>query len=229
MAAMTLTSPCPQLLAGSHHVAVGRFTEDAKWCSVTLRLNYCSRTKIGPPRSLVCCSFSKVDRKVLLKPISAVGSGLEATITDPKDNVVSIKNFEVVLESKDEDKMQVRVDLPGKETQIVFDKVLRNLARSAPPVPGFRREKGGKTSKVPKEFLLQILGEDRVTNFVIQEIVTSTLADYATKENLTVKDNKINTLQTAEELKSVFVPGNDFGFNATLELEKSTEESSELP
>lgn len=38
---------------------------------------------------------------------------------------------------------QVRVDLPGKETQIVFEKVLRNLARSAPPVPGFRREKGG--------------------------------------------------------------------------------------
>lgn len=38
---------------------------------------------------------------------------------------------------------QVRVDLPGKETQIVFEKILRNLARTAPPVPGFRREKGG--------------------------------------------------------------------------------------
>lgn len=106
--------------------------------------------------------------------------------------------------------------------------------------------------QVPKDFLLQILGEDRVTNFVIQEIVSSTLADYVEKaspfyylsacfldvarltflkstihqENLTVKDNKINTIQTAEELKSVFIPGNDFGFNATLELEKSTEESS---
>lgn len=103
--------------------------------------------------------------------------------------------------------------------------------------------------QVPKDFLLQILGEDRVTNFTIQEIVTTTLADYANKacpfciistcfhdttrltslhtiihqENLTVKDNKINTIQTAEELKSLFIPGNDFGFNATLELETVTE------
>lgn len=38
---------------------------------------------------------------------------------------------------------QVRVDLTGDATQRVFDKVLTNLARSAPPIPGFRREKGG--------------------------------------------------------------------------------------
>ncbi|GFP97292.1 hypothetical protein PHJA_001873300, partial [Phtheirospermum japonicum] len=165
-------------------------------------------------------------KRLLLEPISAVGSGLEASIADTKDNVITIKNVEIVVESKDDDKMQVRVDLAGKETEIVFDKVLRNLARSAPPVPGFRREKGGDCLIIPKDFLLQILGEDRVTNFVIQEIVSSTLADYVKKENLTVKDNKINTIQTAEELKSAFVPGSDFGFNATLELEKSTEESS---
>ncbi|KAK4426542.1 hypothetical protein Salat_1422800 [Sesamum alatum] len=41
--------------------------------------------------------------------------------------------------------VQVRVDLTGKETEIVFEKTLRNLARTAPPFPGFRREKGGMT------------------------------------------------------------------------------------
>lgn len=35
--------------------------------------------------------------------------------------------------------------------------------------------------QVPRDFLLQILGEDRVTKFVIQEIITSTLADYVKK------------------------------------------------
>lgn len=35
------------------------------------------------------------------------------------------------------------MDLTGDATQRVFDKVLTNLARSAPPIPGFRREKGG--------------------------------------------------------------------------------------
>ncbi|PHT80139.1 hypothetical protein T459_18191 [Capsicum annuum] len=99
-------------------------------------------------------------------------------------------------------------------------------AGSAPPVPGFRRERGGKTSKVPRDFLLQILGEERVTNFVIPEIVTSSLADYVKKENLTVKDNKISTTQTADELKSSFDPGTQFGFNATLELEKAKTEAT---
>ncbi|KAG6406120.1 hypothetical protein SASPL_133717 [Salvia splendens] len=180
-------------------------------------------------RSLIHCGSSRMGKRLPLKPISAVGSGLEATITDPDKNQISIKNVEIVVESKDDDKMQVRVDLPGKETLIVSEKILRNLARTAPPVPGFRREKGGKTSKVPKDFLMQIIGEDRVTKFTIQEIVSTTLADYVKKastfysENLSVKENKINTIQTAEELKSLFTPGNDFGFNATLELEKATE------
>jgi hypothetical protein len=41
-----------------------------------------------------------------------------------------------------------------------------------------------------------------------------------------VKDNKINTTQTAEELMSVFTPGKEFGFNAILELESSEIETS---
>ena len=36
------------------------------------------------------------------------------------------------------------MDLTGDETEKVFDQVLTNLARTAPPVPGFRRQKGGK-------------------------------------------------------------------------------------
>jgi len=33
------------------------------------------------------------------------------------------------------------------------------------------------------------------------------------------KDWKISTTQTAEQLKKSFTPGNDFGFNVTLEPE----------
>ncbi|KAL7085868.1 hypothetical protein ACP275_14G303900 [Erythranthe tilingii] len=216
---MTLASPLFQ------NPRIGAaLSKDVKSNSLALRINYCSGIKFPCSRPL------KASERLLFKPISAVSLGLEASITEP--NVISVKNVEIVVESQDDDKIQVsfgsvfalRVDLLGKETQTVFDKVLRSLARSAPPVPGFRREKGGKTTKVPTDFLLQILGEARVTNFVIQEIVSSTLADYVKKENLTVKENKVNTIQTAEELKLAFVPGKDFGFNATLEFEKPTEE-----
>ena len=41
-----------------------------------------------------------------------------------------------------------------------------------------------------------------------------------------MKDKKITTTPASEELKSLFAPGNEFGFNATLELEESESESS---
>lgn len=45
------------------------------------------------------------------------------------------------------------------------------------------------------------------------------------QEKLKVK-NKFNTTQTAEELKSAFAPGSEFGFNATVEFEKSETEAT---
>ncbi|XP_027176682.1 uncharacterized protein LOC113775847 isoform X4 [Coffea eugenioides] len=227
MAIFTLTSPSLKLLKRSdfvefqslhpcvqiyHHASLTKFGN-------TTTINRCHRESITP-------SFSKQYLQHLAKSVSAVRSGLEASIADPEENAVHVKNAKIVVESRDDAKLQVRVDLGGEETRLVFEKVLTNLARAAPPVPGFRRQKGGKTSKVPKDFLLQMLGEERVTNFVIQEIVSSTLADYTKKENLTVKGNKINTIQTAEELRSSFVPGKEFGFSATLELEILTAETS---
>ncbi|URD84791.1 Bacterial trigger factor protein (TF) [Musa troglodytarum] len=67
---------------------------------------------------------------------------------------------------------------------------------------------------VPKSFLLQMLGRDRVTKFLIQEIVGITIGDY---ENLKVK-SQFKTIQTAEELEAAFTPGSEFGFNAVSRL-----------
>nr|XP_007131911.1 hypothetical protein PHAVU_011G051000g [Phaseolus vulgaris]ESW03905.1 hypothetical protein PHAVU_011G051000g [Phaseolus vulgaris] len=77
----------------------------------------------------------------------------------------------------------------------------------------------GKSSKIPKDFLVQILGEERVIKFAIQEILNSTMADYVKKENMDEKEWKISTTQTAEQLKKSFTPGNDFGFNVIIEPE----------
>ncbi|OMO88698.1 hypothetical protein CCACVL1_08256 [Corchorus capsularis] len=76
------------------------------------------------------------------KPITAFATGLEASISDADENVITLKDAKIVVESRDENKIQLRVDVTGKETQKVFDKVLTDLARQAPPIPGFRREKG---------------------------------------------------------------------------------------
>ncbi|KAF7805316.1 uncharacterized protein G2W53_037477 [Senna tora] len=150
-------------------------------------------------------------------PIIALASGLEASVTDSNQNSPILKNAKILVQSQDANKLQLRVDLTGDQTERVFNQVLTNLARTAPPIPGFRRQKGGKTSKVPTSFLLQTLGEERVTKFVIQEILNSTMADYVRKENLDVKDWNISTIQTAEELKKSFRPGNEFGFCVIIE------------
>ncbi|XP_077229241.1 bacterial trigger factor isoform X2 [Tasmannia lanceolata] len=165
------------------------------------------------------------DFRNLSWPICAVGSGLEASITDSEENDINLKNVKIVVESRDDDKIHVRVDVSGEETEKAFDVVVTNLARTAPPVPGFRRKKGGKTSNVPKSFLLQILGRARVTKFVIQEIVSSTMADYVKKASLKVK-NKFKTTQAMEELELAFTPGSEFGFNATMDIEKSQTETT---
>ncbi|XP_031395104.1 uncharacterized protein LOC116206382 [Punica granatum] len=176
------------------------------------------------PRPLVCRIQRVRCPGYLPEPLSAARSGLEASITDEDVKAITLKDAKIAVESQNENEMQLRVDVTGEETQRVFDMVLVNLARTAPPIPGFRRQKGGKTSKVPKDFLLQMLGEERVTKFVIQEIVTSSMTDYVKKENLRVKDKKMSTTQTVEELRSLFSPGNDFAFNAILELESSEAE-----
>ncbi|GLT66492.1 hypothetical protein SLA2020_388540 [Shorea laevis] len=121
----------------------------------------------------LCRSSHRRGLTSLPKRISASSSGLEASITDKKGDAIPLKNAKIVIESQDENKIQLRVEVTGDETQKVFDQAKR------------RKNIPGKwLLTIPKSFLLQILGEQRVTKFVIQEIVNSTMADFVEKENL---------------------------------------------
>lgn len=191
-------------------------------------VTFCSTLQESSKRLSYVHRLSGRDHREILKPIPAVGSGLEASMTESKGGILTFKGVEITVESEDAEKIKLRVDLTGEDTQKAFDVVLSNLARSAPPIPGFRRQKGGKTAKVPKNLLLDIIGKDRVRNFVIREIVTSAAARYVEEEKLTVKDDKINTTQTEDELKQSFLPGNAFGFNVELELVNQETETASI-
>ncbi|KAJ1286613.1 hypothetical protein BS78_03G365700 [Paspalum vaginatum] len=163
-----------------------------------------------------------------LLPVSAVGSGRDSSITEAdRKSDLSLENVKTSVVSRDDEKINVRVQLPGKATQKVFDEALTILARDAPPVPGFRKSKGGKTSNIPSSILLQMLGKDRVTKFVLQEILSITIEEFVKKEKLKVKP-EIKTTQSESEMESTFTPGSAFGFNVILQLEKSdSDEDSE--
>ncbi|KAA3453176.1 Trigger factor [Gossypium australe] len=64
-----------------------------------------------------CCCFNRkiklhenqqiLSRKYRRKPISALASGLEASISDADDKLIALKDAKIVVESKDENKIQV--------------------------------------------------------------------------------------------------------------------------
>ncbi|KAK2435662.1 bacterial trigger factor [Trifolium repens] len=200
----------------THGVRVASFTTtpNAKSRGPTFSLSFFSnRTSLD-----ILSTPTGTKLRHINAPISAVNSGLEASTTDSYDISDFLTDVTVVAQpGDDQNKMQLRVDLTGDQTQKVFDKILINLGRTAPPVPGFRMQKGGKSSKIPKDFLLQMLGEERVTKFAIQEILNCTMADYAKKENLDAKDKKVSTVQTEQELKKSFKAGKRFSFNVLIE------------
>ncbi|TVU36203.1 hypothetical protein EJB05_18127 [Eragrostis curvula] len=195
--------------------------------SVRSQIKVCNGCSCLMPTKVLLVSGGRSLRNTFL-PVPAVGSGRGSSITaDESKRNLSLENVKISIVSRDDEKINVRVQLPGKATQKVFDEALVILARDAPPVPGFRKSKGGKTSNIPSSILLQMLGKSRVTKFVLQEILSMTIGEFVKKENLKVNP-EIMTTQSEAEIESAFKPGSAFGFNVMLQLEKSdTDEDSE--
>ncbi|GBG80941.1 hypothetical protein CBR_g31497 [Chara braunii] len=139
----------------------------------------------------------------------------QAKKAEPK---LEVKNAQVVAHPAEDGIVHVRVDVSAEDTQQVFDRLLVEMGKSAPPVPGFRRSKGGKTASVPKTVLINMLGVNRVKGFVVERIVNATLGEYVEKEGLKVKKDAARTRQSSEELLELFQAGQPFGFDADLEL-----------
>ncbi|CAL4960020.1 unnamed protein product [Urochloa decumbens] len=206
-------------------------------------IKICGASKCRLPAQGLLVSSGGTSSRRTFHAVSAVGSGRDSSVTEAeRKSDLSLENVKTSIVSRDDETINVRVQLPGKATQKVFDEALTILARDAPPVPGFRKSKGGKTSNVsvckpfflylalliiPSSILLQMLGRSRVTKFVLQEILSITIEEFVKKENLKVNP-EIKTTQTEDEMESSFTPGSAFGFNVIMQLEKSdSDEGSE--
>ncbi|KAK9146105.1 hypothetical protein Sjap_006008 [Stephania japonica] len=128
--------------------------------------------------------------KHVFQPTCAVQTGLKGPVPNFKDIDSTLKDAQVVVESRDDDTIQVRVDLTGWETHKVFDNVLTNLARVAPPLPGFRNKKR-KAFHVPNAYIIRAIGKERITKFVVQEIVTSTVTTYVKKASKSESEERV--------------------------------------
>ncbi|KAM0896745.1 hypothetical protein ACQ4PT_023017 [Festuca glaucescens] len=81
-------------------------------------------------------------------PVSAARSGRGSSVAEEEKTGLLLDSFKTSVVSRNDEKINLRIDLPGKVTQKVFDQALTSLARDAPPVPGFRRSKGGTSPHI---------------------------------------------------------------------------------
>nr|XP_027066728.1 uncharacterized protein LOC113692508 isoform X4 [Coffea arabica] len=117
MAIFTLTSPLLKLLKRSD------FVEFQSLHHCVQIYHHASLTKFGNSTTINRChressthSFSKQYLRHLAKSVSAVRSGLEASIADPEENAVHVKNAKIVVESRDDAKLQVSL----QEYQLLY-------------------------------------------------------------------------------------------------------------
>ncbi|KAK4740924.1 hypothetical protein SAY87_024512 [Trapa incisa] len=155
----------------------------------------------------------RIHRK-LLPPTYAVTSGT-------KDADVSSSQFEDFSISttyvNDHTELKVNVEVSGAKTREIFDNVFDKMIAAAQPIPGFRREKGGKTPNIPRDILLEVLGSSKVYKQVIKTIINSAISKYVLKNNLKVSKN-LKVEQSYEDLEAIFEPDETFSFDAMLQL-----------
>lgn len=140
--------------------------------------------------------------------------------------VAAFPDVNVQSEGQKEGKVPVKVSVGGSFTQSTYDRVVRELAASTPAMPGFRKSKGGKNANIPSKMIVQMLGQKRVSGFVVETIVTDVLADWAEDEGLEV-DKQAKVDQKHEELVTSFKPGKALEFTAVLNLVQSEVEETE--
>ncbi|KAK9725159.1 hypothetical protein RND81_05G126300 [Saponaria officinalis] len=121
------------------------------------RLTYCTIQQEFQKSLLYVNQRRGRDPRRVLKPMCAASSGLETSVGDKAGSTITLKKVDIVVESQDANKMKLRVDLPAEETQKVFDVILSKLARSAPPTPGFRSQKGAKSCRFQRTCFLTYL------------------------------------------------------------------------
>ncbi|XP_042401474.1 trigger factor-like isoform X3 [Zingiber officinale] len=187
---------------------------------------FCSRL-LTSPRTRICASVSL--KRVSSENFRRIGCripnailAISSDLGNIGESLATFEDFTVTTTNMGDREIKIRVDASGARTQANFDNAFSKLVAAAQPIPGFRRVKGGKTPDIPKDVLLHIIGPSKVYKQSIKKLINTTVAEFVEKKSLKVtKDLRVE--QSFEELESKFQPGDDFGFDATLQFQVAIE------
>ena len=123
--------------------------------------------------------------------------------------------MKVTQEKLPDSQIGLEIEIPAALSQKTYEKVVKNLARSA-NIPGFRK------GKVPRQILVQRLGQQRIKAAALEEIIQDSLKEAIEQESIESLGNyKLRT--SFEDLIAQFKPGEPLTFSAAVDVPPEVE------
>ncbi|NET56444.1 MAG: trigger factor [Symploca sp. SIO2E6] len=117
--------------------------------------------------------------------------------------------MKITQERLPDSQLGLEIEIPAETTKKVYEKVVRNLSRSA-NIPGFRK------GKVPRQILLQRMGVERIKEAAVEDLVQDSLKQAIEQENIEALGN-YKLISKFDELSSKFKPGEPLIFSASVD------------
>lgn len=105
----------------------------------------------------------------------------------------------------------LEIEIPSATTKQTYEKVVQNLSRTA-NIPGFRK------GKVPRQILIQRLGNVRVKAAALEELIQDGLEQALKQESIEALGN-YQLITSFEELIDQFKPGEPLTYKASVDVE----------
>jgi trigger factor len=119
-------------------------------------------------------------------------------------------SYKVTQEKLPDSQVGLEIEIPSERSQQAYDQVITQFMRSA-TIPGFRK------GKVPRQVVLQQLGQARIKAAAVEELVQKSLEGAIAQEQIPALGN-FQLRSDFDELIEQFQPGAALTFSATVDV-----------
>ena len=123
--------------------------------------------------------------------------------------------MKVTQERLPESQVGLNIEIAPEASRSAYEKMVQNLSRSS-NIPGFRK------GKVPRQVLLQRIGNERIKAAALEELIQKSLQDAIEQESIEALGQP-NLRSDFEELLGQYNPGDPFIFSIAVDVPPSLE------
>ncbi|WP_319420054.1 trigger factor [Pleurocapsa sp. FMAR1] len=123
--------------------------------------------------------------------------------------------MKVTQERLPESQLGLNIEIAPEASRSAYEKTVQNLSRSS-NIPGFRK------GKVPRQVLLQRIGNERIKAAALEELIQKSLQDAIEQESIEALGQP-NLRSNFEELLGQYNPGDTFTFSIAVDVPPSVE------